>query len=751
MTSLSWKEHLGDTLPEGLATEIDVFEQQMQLRLDDKLSEKIFAETRLRRGVYGQRYDNGRRHDGFESRALNYPCGDATKGPSTVWDAPGMMRIKIPYGGVSAEQLEVLADLSEEYSDGISHITTRQDIQLHFIHIEDTPDLMRRLGAVGITTREACGNTVRNLTACPVAGVCSEEAFDVSPYAHALTFYLLGHEDLQDFGRKVKVSFSGCNENACGLVSFHDLGFVAKTQLKDGQPERGFAFYVGGGLGAVPNQAELLESFLPESELFPLSLAVCRVFARLGEKDNRSRARMKFLLNKLGLEEFRRLVQEERAILPEDPRWEYSAQIEDFKDLPLKEPSQLALNPKDAPEGFAQWFQVNVEAQRQPGYATATIACPLGDLSAQQMRAFADIMREFTGDTLRLSVEQNLVLRWISEEDLPRLYTRLQEIGLGAATAGTIVDITACPGTDTCKLGHASSRGLAAELRERLGALNTTLDEAVKNLRIKISGCFNSCGQHHVADMGFYGIGRKIKGFMVPHFQVVLGGEFQNNGGSFGLALGAVPSKNIPAAIEHLTKFYVDQRESNESFKNFVGRVGKVTVKKQLKELQAVPTYEEDPSFYSDWGDPREFTTGDLGEGECAGAVVTLTEFGLSEAERQAFEAQTHLEAGEPDEAARLALDSMMTAARSLVKIEFLDVPDEHDAIVEEFRVRFCDTKVFFDPYAGGKFAQYLFRQHQEPAKELSHHIAHIRIEEALLFIEAAYACYARVDSSNAP
>ena len=261
-----------------------MFENEIALKRQDRIEDRVFAETRLRRGVYGQRYDNGHRHDGLKSQTLDYPAGELTKGPDTAWDAPGMQRIKIPWGGLNAEQIEVLADLAEEYSDGISHITTRQDIQLHFIHMVDTPDLMRRLAAVGITTREACGNSVRNVTTCPVAGVCHTQAFDVTPYARALAWFLLGHPDVQDFGRKFKVAFSGCRHEACGLVRMHDLGAVAVTREVDGETRRGFELYVGGGLGSVPHQAKLFADFLAPEELLPISQAISRVYARLGEK-----------------------------------------------------------------------------------------------------------------------------------------------------------------------------------------------------------------------------------------------------------------------------------------------------------------------------------------------------------------------------------------------------------------------------------------------------------------------------------
>src|ERR1041384_1384072 len=316
----TWKERLAGRMNPQIAGEIDVFETQMALRRAGKLDEKVFAETRLRRGCYGQRYDNGHRHDGIRTQQLDF-MSDMTKGSDTFWGAPGMQSIKIPFGGVTPEQLETLADLAEEYADGVLHVATRQDFQLHYVHIDDTPNLMRRLAAVGITTREACGNSVRNVTACPLSGVCRGEAFDVTPYAKASSKFMLGHPDAQGFGRKFKIAFSGCREQACALTNMHDMGCIAATRDEDGQKKRGFEVYVGGGLGAVPQQAKLLEEFVPEDELLPLTQSIGRVFARLGEKKNRAAARIKFLVTKLGIDEFRRLVLEEMKVMPEDSRW----------------------------------------------------------------------------------------------------------------------------------------------------------------------------------------------------------------------------------------------------------------------------------------------------------------------------------------------------------------------------------------------------------------------------------------------
>ena len=747
---MSWKDTLGARIPDDLGREIDTYENQIALKRQGKIDDKVFAETRLRRGAYGQRYDNGQRNDGTGVKLLLFPSDGQTKGPDTVWDAPGMQRIKIPFGGLTADQMDTLADLSEEYSDGVCHITTRQDIQLHFVHIDDTPELMRRLAAVSITTREACGNTVRNVTACPLSGVCRDETFDVTPYAEASMHFLLGHPDTQDFGRKFKVAFSGCREHACGLVNMHDFGGIAVTRKVNGTIERGFEVYVGGGLGAVPHEAKLFDPFLTEEEVLPTLQAISRVFARLGEKRNRARARIKFLVAQLGIDEFRRLVKEERDALPPDKRW--SAYLDDVpaqSERPLHAGAPLETAPNS--DAFQTWVGTNVYRQRQPGYVVATITLPLGDLSGWQLRRLADLARHFVGDAIRTTVEQNIVLRWVREADLPELHRELDSIGLAQPGAGTVADITACPGTDTCKLGIASSRGLAAELERQLVDQMSSLDESARNLRIKVSGCFNSCGQHHISDLGFYGVSRHASGHVVPHFQVLLGGKWVENGGSYGLAIGAVPSKNIPEVVRRITGRFVEERLENETFYDFTSRIGKRALKEILKDLMAIPGREERPDFFRDWGDPREFGIGDMGVGECAGEVVSLTEFDLAGAESQVFEAQLALEENDPARADQLAYGAMLQAAKGLIKTEFIDISDEPAQIVMEFRTRFYDTEVFFDKYARGKFANYLFRRHEQPSPATERDTARRLIEEAQLFLEATYACQARLASIPSP
>lgn len=747
-SNAQWKDRLAGQMPETLAREIDIFDAEITLRKQGKLEERLFAETRLRRGAYGQRYDNGQRNDGQKVQKLNFSSGDLTKGPNTFWDAPGMQRIKVPGGGLNASQLEVMAELAEEYSDGIAHITTRQDFQLHFVHIEDTPAIMRRLAAVGITTREACGNSVRNVTACPYAGVCTDESFDVTPYSHALMRFMLGHPDCQNFGRKFKPAFSGCAQHACGLTGLHDLGLIAKKRVNEqtGMEEIGFEMYVGGGLGAVPYQAKLFNEFVPPEELLPLAQAIARIFARYGEKKNRNRARLKFVIQDFGIEKFRALVKAEREILPFDPRWtEYIEQAKaEFQESGLKpavDVPELVLIDSANGSGaeFQQWLKSNTRPQRQPGYVTVTVTLPLGDITANQLRSLADIVRRFTKETIRTTVEQNFVVRWVSKADLPEIYKALDAVGLGEAGAGALVDIVSCPGTDTCKLGISSSRGLAAELRKQVSEKNFVTDEAVQKLHIKVSGCFNSCGQHHVADLGFYGVSRKIAGYAVPHFQVVLGGEWEHNAGAYGLPVVAVPSKNIPKVVERLTERYVATRTPGETFKEFVKRTGKVQLKTMLDDLTKPPA--GDRSYFSDWGDPREYTLGDLGDGECAGEVVSPVDFGLAAAERELFEGQVAFEKGDVERAGDAAYKAMLHAARALVLAEDPHASENADEIVREFRKRFCDTQLFLDRFAGSQFANYLFSAHERASEAQSEESSKYRIAEAQLFIDAAHAC----------
>lgn len=750
----SWREVLAAKIPPAVAEEIDLFENQMELRKAGKLEEKVFAELRLRRGAYGQRYDNGKRYDGLRTQEIPFPRRGLTKGPDTEFDAPGMQRIKIPFGKLTAEQLEMLADCAEEYSNGILHITTRQDVQLHFVDIEDTPDMHRRLASVGITTREACGNSVRNVTGCPYAGICHHEAFDISLYAQAEMRFLLGHRDVQDFGRKFKIAYSGCAENAlgCGRAMMHDLGFIAALRMIDGHEERGFRVVVGGGLGPVPHVAKELYAFLPVAEMLPISQAIARVYARLGEKRNRNKARIKFLVAQLGIDEFKRLVEAERAALEAESQWTAFA-LPGAAALEYR-PSPVTAGTATPASGFDEWRRTNVYTPRQEDFVAVLINLPLGDLTARQARRLADIVRTYTADALRTTIDQNFLLRWIHTPDLVAVYNALYEAKLALNGATTIADVTTCPGTDTCKLGIASSRGLGAELRRHLHDRALQFDPVVKDVHVRVSGCPNSCGLHHIGDIGFYGSSRNVGAYKVPHFQVILGGSLEDNAAHYGLAIGAVPSKRAPETVDRLLGFYAAERTNGESFREWVMRVGKKTIKERLQDLMTVPSHDEDRTFYVDWHDAREYTIGDIGVGECAGEVVSLTQFGLAAAESRVFDASLVLDDPEATEeevlnASRLAYRAIMTAAQGLIKTRNPDIESDPDTVFASFKKSFIDNGLFLDRFVGTGEWQYYQTAHAARGEARDRDEARRRVEEAQLFIEAVHACYGRLTAAT--
>ncbi len=693
-------------LPEAVRQEIDVFETELRRVQAGQMPEKVFLEFRLRHGVYGQR------QDGVQ-----------------------MQRIKIPMGVLSIDQMIRLADLSEEYAVGVAHITTRQDVQYHYVDINDTPNLMRRLAGVGITTKEACGNVVRNVTACPQAGVCADEPFDVTPYARAMAYFLLRHPDAQNFGRKFKIAFSGCEDHACGLARMHDIGAIAKVQEIDRKQVKGFQVFVGGGLGALPFQAKLYADFLPAEGLMPLAQAISRVFARLGEKQNRAKARMKFLIAKLGFDEFKRQVEFEIKKLPQDPLWQ--AQINEamvgYHDQPLRDPSELKI-PEDASPELLRWLDVNVRPQAQQGYSTVEVFLPLGDISSDQLRGLANLCRRYVQDTIRTTVEQNLLIRWVPNGDVLEFFQGLKELELADVGAGRMADVTACPGTDSCKLGIASSRGLAAVLQERFAnGLSRLADR--DDLKIKISGCFNSCGQHHIADIGLFGSVQRKGIHSAPVFQITVGGTTKHNAASYGLAVGKVAAKNAPDAIAKLTDLYTAEKKEGESFDAFVERMGRPRMKEELAEFAVKTAYEQSPQLYEDNRQPWEYKKS-LGVGECAGEVVDQAEFMLEDADRLNFEATLALDAGNWRNAAEKSLEASKKASDGLLSTRGLLLSDHYDTVAE-FRKHFYDTGRFLRP-----FAENFFRAVDEPIQGVTPERARQRVEETTLFIEQAQTVY---------
>ncbi len=697
-TSARWG-HLDPTMRE----EIDTFETNLRRHQAGITAEKVFTEFRLRYGCYGQRQERVQ-----------------------------MQRIKIPMGMMTTEQMRVLADTAEEYAVGVLHVTTRQDFQCHFIDINDSPNMFRRLAEAGITTREACGNAVRNVTCCPYAGVCGEEPFDVTTHAWAMAYFLLRHPDQQNFGRKFKIAYSGCEGNACGLIRLHDLGAIAR--VKDGV--EGFEVWVGGGLGPLPYQAKLLHEFVPATEMLPLAQAIARVFAQYGEKTNRAKARLKFLVEKIGFDEFARRVADERSRLEFNPVWE--AQIEAarqrYSDQPLKPPSELSLPDAVSPE-MRRWLDLNVKAQRQEGYSSVEIFLPLGDISSDQMRALAGVCEKYINNTVRTTVSQNLIVRWVSNADLPAFYQDLVELRLAETGAARLRDVTACPGTDSCKLGISASRGLAGVLHEKFS--NGMSDIADRDdLKIKISGCFNSCGQHHIADLGFFGSVQRKGQHSAPVFQVVLGGTTEGNAKTYGLAVGKVPSKNVPDAIRRLTEIYDREKNGDEPFSEVVERIGRAKLKAELEPFMQLPTYEENPEFYQDNRQTWEYTKS-VGVGECAGEVVDQAEFLLEDADRLSFAATVALEQGAAKEALEKSLEAQNKAADALLFTKGLWLSDKYDR-AGKFRELFYDNGLFYKPFADNYFRSL------EEGNDLDMVGARRRVEEATLFIEAAQDVYAK-------
>ena len=527
-----------------------------------------------------------------------------------------MMRIKVPHGTMTPEQLHAVADCAELYTPRkLGHVTTRQAIQLHFVMLEDAPKVMRRLAEVGLTTREACGNTVRNITADPLTGIAADTVFDVTPYAEAAMRYFLRNPANQKLPRKFKIAYSASEEDR-GLIPMHDMGLMAV--IRDGQ--KGFRLSVGGGLGAAPRIADVLSEFVPVEEQLRSIEAAIRVWDRLGERRNKNKARIKFLVAKIGIDEFRRLWEAELATLP--PSFDERYREPDFT-LEEEAPVTGSYASRNggivaAREGFEVWRRTNVVRQGQPGWNTIYVLLPIGDATAEQMHALAEIARKYANGHIRTSAAQNFVLRWVHDDDLSAVHAALEDIGLAEAHAMTISDVITCPGADTCSIGVTSSKGLGTELRQRILAGNGKYrDPLVEEIRIKISGCPNSCGQHHVADIGFYGMAIRMGERQVPAFQLMLGGNAQGEGRLAKLTM-KLPARYIPDAVEKLIDTYVAERGDGEKFAEWTARVGTARVQEALAAYKVVPEFNQDPMAYVDWGQSKLFTLDDMGEGECA-------------------------------------------------------------------------------------------------------------------------------------
>ena len=576
--------------------DIEKFETQLALYLKGELDEDVFRVFRLNNGIYGQRQGGHNQ----------------------------MVRVKLPYGTVTPEQLEMFAHVADTYSRGWGHITTRQNIQLHFVQLERIPEAMRDLASVGLTTREACGDTVRNVTGCHLAGACPFEVLDISPWAEAAFRHFLRSPIAQRLPRKFKINFSGCSTD-CGQAMFNDVGVVGVGRPRpDGTIEPGFRVFFAGGLGANPHPAQALEEFTAREDLLPTIEAILRVFDHYGNRDNKLRARMKWLLDTMGVDELRERIIKERRFLRASATWpggipEYVAEHGDapagvstaITPTPVGVPVTLKLPERD---GYTKWETANVVRGVAKGTVSAYAYAKLGDITSDQFRALASIQRELRAE-VRVTNRQNLVFRGLTEEQLKTLYDRLAVINMAEPGAELARDVVSCPGADTCNLAVTQSRGLADEI-------GRALEEAglaeVGGIRVNISGCTNSCGQHHISDIGFMGVERRAHGKAAPGYQMLLGGYVGQTQIEFGEKALRLPAKRAGEATVRVVAKFAAERDGGESFQSWLARTGgAVAMAPLLKDLDEFPTPDEAPDFYVDYGETGPYVK-EIGASECA-------------------------------------------------------------------------------------------------------------------------------------
>jgi len=567
--------------PEAIEAEIRVFEERIQQLRSGAITEDQFRPFRLKHGTYGQR------QAGVQ-----------------------MLRVKIPAGILTPAQLRTLAKIGDTYSTGRGHVTTRENVQFHFVQLENVPAVMRLLAEAGLTTREACGNTVRNVTGCPLAGICPGEVFDVTPYALGVSRYLLRHPEFHDLPRKFKIAFSGCEDDGdCAVAGIHDVGLIAQVSGSNGTAHRGFKVLVGGGLGSLPTEASLLTDFLPEEELLPTIEAILRVFVETGNRKNKFKARMKFVLRDKGIEQFRHLVAEKRKIS--------QAPAEVFTVASKIQPSLVSIAPappanRAADPEYARWTEHNLMPQRQAGFGAVWIKLPAGTLFSHQMRGLADLLEKNRLTGVRTVINQNLVIPWVPFDRTRGLHDGLRELDLATPGARTISDVTGCPGATTCNLGITRSLTLAEVLSRELAG---ETDPEVLKIHIKISGCPNSCGQHHIADIGFYGNARKIGEQQAPFYQLMLGGQVGADGVRFARQVMPLPARPIPAVIREILAFYKEARQPSETFSAWTARIADEAIVSRLRPFADVQEPSEE--LFVDWGDTETYSL-KLGRGECA-------------------------------------------------------------------------------------------------------------------------------------
>lgn len=611
MAAVDDPKTLGRTrLPFASEADIDEFVATLQKFESGELTPDQWRVFRLVRGTYGQRQP-----------------GDVQ-----------MLRIKIPQGVLTAPQLEALAQVGERFSRGFGHITTRQNIQFHFVKLHDVEPAMRLLADAGLTTREACGNSVRNITCCPQAGVSPTELFDVTPYSEATTRYLLRHPLSSSLPRKFKIAFEGCTDEDHALLGMHDLGY--RAAIVNGK--RGFRVVVGGGTSIMVKSAAPVHEFLPASEIFNVAEAVIRVFHELGDYKHKQANRLKFLIKKLGwdgfLAEYHKKLAEFRAkggaslpFDPENPPVEEAPAYRRVDSPPILETVSRATSSQVTGPGivpqvrpmlpmmngdYTHWQRTNVSRQKQAGYFFVNATIPLGDFTSQQMRILGDLANAFADGTIRITAEQNLVFRWVSADAVPELYRHLSAAGLGLPDAGTIADVTSCPGAESCKLAVTQSRGLGKFLGDHLREHPELIAKA-PDLQIKISGCPNGCGRHHIAGLGFQGSVRKVGGKAIPQYFVMVGGGPEGDAVRFGRLAAKVPARRMTVALERLLDLYLQDRTAGESATSFFGRVDVARVKSVLADLEQLTTQSATADDFVDLAETGEFNP-EIQEGECS-------------------------------------------------------------------------------------------------------------------------------------
>lgn len=707
-------------IPVEILEEIANFEAEAKRFLRQEIHPEVFRRFRLQHGVYGQ-------------------CQEGVQ----------MVRVKIPFGGINPQQLRCIADLSDEYSRGIPHLTTRQNFQLHFVKLERVGEMMRKLVAVGLTTREACGNTVRNVTASPHSGVCPDEVFDVSPYALATFRLFIRNPVCENLPRKFKIAFSDCPKDA-GLTPIHDIGLMAVKEKLNGEETPGFRITVGGGLGPSPRKPYLLEEFVPLREYLATCEAVVRVFNRYGNRKNRSMARMKFLIEKIGFEEFYRLYRQEYEFIKEtrDPQ-AYVVPPPQEEQPPNGQPLVLSHsgNGEDSGNGhgdpkFSAWFKTNVIGQRQLGYSIVQVRLIIGDITSSQLRSLATIAKQYSHGSIRITSQQNFVLRWVQQQDLYGVYTELDKVGLALPGAETIRDVVACPGTDTCGLGITGSKGLGRALTQ-IFADGEGESEDLKGLSIKVSGCPNSCAQHHIASIGFHGLAQKIEGRMIPAYQLHLGGRIEQKGVTFGHQIPLrIPAKRVPEVVKFLISLYRERRQEGESFFEFVDRTGRAKFQELLQPYTLLPAYEENKELYYDWGEQGDYELRESGKGECAGGVVDMVEQHLEDSKYELANAHVLLGKGKPFDALTRADLAVVASARALLILEGID-PISNEAVIKAFREKTVGNGIV----SLERFSAYANRAERLHSTTFSAELAQEYVQAARLLIEECKTAFQRLDA----